>query len=63
MSRPLLYLHLERLEAAKFVKSHLSLSAENKALKWFEVCDFEISLSPEAIAAVADHNMHKENRS
>lgn len=62
MSRPLLYLHLEKLETAKLVKSHLSLSPEGKALKWFEVCDFEISLSPEAIAAVADNIINKENQ-
>lgn len=61
MSRPLLYLHLEKLETAKLVKSHLSLSPEGKALKWFEVCDFEISLSPEAIAAAADNAINTEN--
>jgi DNA-binding transcriptional ArsR family regulator len=61
MSRPLLYLHLERLETAKLVKSHLSLSPEGKALKWFEVCDFDITLSPEIIAGVADNSIHKEN--
>lgn len=53
MSRPLLYLHLEKLEAAGFVRSVLSLSADGKALKWFEVCDFELALSPDIIAAAA----------
>ena len=62
MSRPLLYLHLEKLETAKLVKSHLSISPEGKALKWFEVCDFEITISPETIAALADTSIEKENR-
>lgn len=62
MSRPLLYLHLEKLERAKLVASHLSISPEGKALKWFEVCDFEINLSPEAIAAVADTDPNEEDR-
>ena len=54
MSRPLLYLHLEKLETAGLVTSHLSISADGKALKWFEVCDFAIRISPQAIAALAD---------
>ena len=53
MSRPLLYLHLEKLQAAGFVRSELSLSEEGKALKWFEVCDFELALSPSVIVAAA----------
>lgn len=53
MSRPLLYLHLEKLEAAGFVRSELSLSEDGKALKWFEVCDFELTLSPDLIVAAA----------
>jgi DNA-binding transcriptional ArsR family regulator len=62
MSRPLLYLHLEKLETAKLVKSHLSLSPEGKALRWFEVCSFEMNLSPEAIAAVVHNDPNKEKR-
>lgn len=53
MSRPLLYLHLEKLEAAGLVSGELSLSDDGKALKWFEVCDFELTLSPETIATAA----------
>lgn len=62
MSRPLLYLHLEKLETANLVKSHSSISSEGKALKWFEVCDFKITISPETIAALADINIKKEER-
>lgn len=53
MSRPLLYLHLEKLEAAGLVKSELSLSNDGKALKWFEVRNFDLTLSPETIAKAA----------
>jgi predicted transcriptional regulator len=62
MSRPLLYLHLEKLETANLVKSHLSLSPEGKALKWFEVCNFEITISPEMISALTDTTINKEHR-
>lgn len=62
MSRPLLYLHLEKLEAAGLVKGELSLSNDGKALKWFEVCDFELVLSPGTIAtAVADTTDTRED--
>ncbi|MCU0729421.1 MAG: helix-turn-helix domain-containing protein [Sphingopyxis sp.] len=62
MSRPLLYLHLEKLEAAQLVTSHLSLSPEGKALKWFEVCAFDITLTPTLIAAIVENDPEKEER-
>lgn len=53
ISRPLLYLHLRKLEAAGFVKSELALSDDGKALNWFEACDFVLTLTPEVIVAAA----------
>ena len=50
MSRPLLYLHLDKLEAAGLVTSELTLSPDGRALKWFTVRDFALTLSPESIA-------------
>ncbi|CAA9509034.1 MAG: hypothetical protein AVDCRST_MAG44-1262 [uncultured Sphingomonas sp.] len=61
MSRPLLYLHLEKLEGAGLVEGELSLSADGKALKWFEARDFELILTPETIAAAADLVNTKDN--
>ena len=54
ISRPLLYLHLEKLEGAGLVQSELVLSSEGKAMRRFEVCKFELILSPEIIARLAD---------
>lgn len=54
ISRPLLYLHLEKLEGAGLVRSDLSLSDDGKALRRFEVSPFEVALSPELIARLAD---------
>lgn len=53
ISRSLLYLHLQKLEAAGLVRSELALSDDGKALNWFDVCDFNLTLSPETVAAVA----------
>ena len=53
ISRPLLHLHLQKLEAAGVVTSKLELSADGKALNYFEVADFNVLLTPAAIAEAA----------
>src|SRR6202161_4078913 len=53
ISRPLLHLHLQKLEEAGLVASRLELSADGKALNYFEVRDFSFALTPAAIAAAA----------
>ena len=53
ISRPLLHLHLQRLEEAGLVTSKLELSHDGKALNFFEVTDFELPLTPGAIAQAA----------
>ena len=53
ISRPLLHLHLQKLEEAGLVTSQLELSSDGKALNYFEVADFLIELSPAAIAQAA----------
>ena len=50
ISRPLLHLHLQKLEEAGLVTSKLELSADGKALNYFEVADFDFELTPQAIA-------------
>jgi DNA-binding transcriptional ArsR family regulator len=51
ISRPLLHLHLQKLEEAGLVTSQLELSDDGKALNFFEVTDFSFELSPAIIAA------------
>ncbi|WP_340644634.1 winged helix-turn-helix domain-containing protein [Phenylobacterium sp.] len=53
ISRPLLHLHLAKLEAANLVASRLELSADGKALNYFEATDFALTLTPQAIAIAA----------
>jgi DNA-binding transcriptional ArsR family regulator len=53
ISRPLLHLHLQRLEEAGLVKSRLELSSDGKALNYYEVRDFAFQLTPSSIAAAA----------
>ena len=53
ISRPLLHLHLQKLEEAGLVVSRLELSSDGKALNYFEVSDFALTLTPSAIARAA----------
>src|SRR6266436_263521 len=54
ISRPLLHLHLQRLEDAGLVTSRLELSRDGKALNYFEINNFGIDLTPAAIAEAAN---------
>ncbi|GAA2398693.1 winged helix-turn-helix domain-containing protein [Streptomyces glaucosporus] len=67
MSRPLLYMHLERLEKAGLVVGSLELSEDGKALKYFELGPFDLRVNAETIVAAvaadaARHSDVKGNR-
>jgi DNA-binding transcriptional ArsR family regulator len=53
ISRPLLHLHLQKLEEAGLVTSRLELSGDGKALNFFEVNPFSVELAPDTIADAA----------
>jgi predicted ArsR family transcriptional regulator len=53
ISRPLLQAHLRRLEAVGLVSSTLELSEDGKAMKFYELNEFELCLTPATIAALA----------
>lgn len=58
MSRPLLYMHLDRLEKADLVRGHLELSDDGKAMKYYELVPFELRVTPETvISALATDNL------
>jgi ArsR family transcriptional regulator len=49
ISRPLLHMHLQRLEAAGLVAGTLEVSDDGKAMKFYEVTEFDVRLTPESI--------------
>ena len=53
ISRPLLHLHLQKLEDAGLVTSQMELSQDGKALNYFDVTDFAFHLTPAAVADAA----------
>ena len=62
ISRPLLHLHLQKLEAAGLVTSHLELSPYGKALNFFAVTPFCIALTPDLIVASASSLTEKPEK-
>ena len=50
ISRPLLIMHLKKLEDAGLVKSKLELSGDGKAMRYYEVMDFDIPLTAQFIS-------------
>ena len=58
LSRPLVHMHLQRLERAGLITGRLELSEDGKAMKYFEVSNFRILLTPEvvvqAVASLTD---------
>ncbi|MFH8610237.1 ArsR/SmtB family transcription factor [Streptomyces sp. NPDC018029] len=56
VSRPLLYMHLERMEKAGLVVGHLELSDDGKALKYFELAPFDVQLNVDTIVAAVRHD-------
>ena len=51
VSRPLLHMHLQRLEAAGLVVGKLELSEDGKAMKFYEIADFDLHLTPSTLVA------------
>lgn len=54
LSRPLLYLHLERLERAGLVKGKLELAESGRAMKYYELVDFDVHITPDVVRATLD---------
>ncbi len=52
IGRPLLHMHLRRLEEAGLVQSTLELSPQGKAMRFYVVAPFDIRLTPASVAAV-----------
>ena len=53
ISRALLQVHLRKLEAAGLVSSSVEVSADGKAMKFYEAVPFALNLTPEAIRIAA----------
>ena len=53
ISRPLLHMHLQRLETVGLVIGSLELSEDGKALKFYDIAQFDIHLTAATVASAA----------
>jgi predicted transcriptional regulator len=53
ISRALLQVHLRKLQAAGLVSASIEVSADGRAMKFYEVAPFALTLTPEAIRMAA----------
>ena len=53
MSRPLLYMHLKKLEEAAIVTGSYEISETGKSMKYYEIKPFDIHLTPELLALLS----------
>jgi DNA-binding transcriptional ArsR family regulator len=54
VSRPLLHMHLQRLEAAGLIAGSLELSEDGRAMKYYELTDFDLHLTASVLAEAAE---------
>ena len=61
MSRPLLYMHLDKLEKADMVTGHLELSDDGKAMKYFELAPFEFRIDAQTVIDALNEDAQRED--
>ena len=54
MSRPLLYMHLKKLEEASLVTSSYEISDSGKTMKYYELRSFSIQLTPDLLTELSE---------
>lgn len=62
LSRPLLYMHLDRLEKAGLIVGRLELSGEGRAMKYFELVPFDLRLTVETVVAAVHADDEPDNQ-
>jgi predicted transcriptional regulator len=60
LSRPLLYMHLDRLEKANLVEGRLELSADGKAMKYFTPLPFTLQLDLALVRAAVAQDLLRQ---
>ena len=53
VSRPLLHMHLQRLESAGLIVGRLELSPDGKAMKFYELAELDLHLTAAVLTAAA----------
>lgn len=61
MSRPLLYQHLNRLEAARLIESGLEQLGESRVRKRYWVAPFRLEITPDHIVHLINQEQERES--
>lgn len=61
MSRPLLYQHLNRLEAARLIESSLEQLGESRVRKHYWVTPFQLEITPDHIVHLINQEQERES--
>ncbi len=61
ISRPLLYMHLKKLEAAGIITGRHEISPSGKAIKYFELKSFDIHITPKLMMELSQAIPNPEN--
>jgi predicted transcriptional regulator len=62
VSRPLLHLHLRNLEEVGILKGNIELGKGNRAMKYYELCDFELCLNGEKIKEMLENEKIEDKK-
>lgn len=62
ISRPLLYMHLQKLESAGLIKGIHEISHDGKAMKYYEVQNFKYVITPTQLFEYAKIIIEAEKR-
>ena len=54
MSRPLLQMHLRKLEAAGLIRSRMEVSEDGKAMRFYDVEPFALQVDAKSVAKAAE---------
>ena len=63
LSRPLAHMHLQKLEEAGLIRGRIEVSDDGKAMRYFDIAPFEITVTPRAVVkavqSLSDKNTTK----
>jgi ArsR family transcriptional regulator len=54
ISRPLLYMHLQKLESSLLIQGNYEISTDGKAMKYYEVLPFELKVTPAILFSISE---------
>ncbi len=61
ISRPLLYMHLRKLEATGLIKGSHEISTDGKVMKYYELLEFDLHITPDLLYELSKSITEKQD--